>query len=207
MQPSINQSIKNRWVLILCHCKFHKHTFTILQAFDIRSVFCPRLGSAPSSTRLSRNYKHFPCFTDIFSGYCLWSPRCWTFLLFHRENRGHQKWLLQPSLLTHLTLISLLIHLFLSVFREMVLFFLFEEIAKFMFMLNLISLTHLHLLITWSLKLSAVSMTAITHFYSSLPNYTILVPSSWCPSIILPSNVDVLWASYLNSCLHPGPFS
>ena len=63
---------------------------------------------------------------------------------------------------TQLTLISVLIHLFLSFFREMVSLFLFEEIPKFMLMPNLIFLMHLHLLMTWFLKLSPMSMTALT---------------------------------------------
>ena len=39
-----------------------------------------------------------------------------------------------PAFSAQLTLLSVLIHLFLSFFREMVSLFLFEEIAKFMLM-------------------------------------------------------------------------
>ena len=84
---------------------------------------------------------------------------------------------------TQLTLISVLIHLFLSFFREMVSLFLFEEIPKFMLMPNLIFLMHLHLLMTWFLKLSPMSMTALTVI--SVPTFP-TIPFWFLPFVVHP---------------------
>ena len=87
---------KNEWVHVLCHYKYYKHSSISTPSFVLG------LGQLPFSLCFMRNYKRFSYFADFFSGYCLWSPHCWTFLLFHRENRGHQKLLLQLSLLSFL---------------------------------------------------------------------------------------------------------
>ena len=189
---------KNEWVHVLCHYKYYKHSSISTPSFVLG------LGQLPFSLCFMRNYKHFSYIADFFSGYCLWSPHCWAFLLFHRENRGHQK--VTPSAFsTQLTLTSVLIHRFLSFFREVVWFLLFEEIAKFMLMLSLTFLTHLHLLISWFLRLSPVSMTALTVI--SVPTFP-AIPFWFLPFVVhLSSHPQILMFSEpLNFCLHPQPF-